>query len=431
VLELAEAKAGVVLPGELVAVVAPGAPLPPRIGWRFVGSLAVPLWVIVLGAAAAVGRHGPARRLAWWGFALTVLAVVPSFDWGAALWRALTQGMVRYPGRLLFVAVVALAPAAASAASRLVWPRRRAALAAVLLLVLGLALLGNPLEVVVQAAATGVVLAGPGSAVAALAAAAALAGRSVGDLHLGRGAPPQAACLEAQRGHGRVYAVPISRQQFAWIAAAPVTRMTALAYGYTALRDGRRSARTLAPLQARALAEHLAHADAGPVGRWWLDSLAAGRILAHHPVAGFPELCRAWDFAVFDNPAAWPEVQVVRAMPAPDALPIPAGDVVAREGGDTTNRWAVDGDGGLLLWSATPDPGWRVTVDGVAAPLQRGPGILQGIPVPAGGHVVVARYRPPGLLAGSAISIASLVALLVLARRGRRASDSGGTEPAA
>jgi hypothetical protein len=433
-LELAEAKAGVVLPGELAAVVAPGAPLPERIGWRFVDALAVPLWVIVLGAAAAVGGRGPARRLAWWGFALVALAVVPSFDWGAALWRGLTQGMVRYPGRLLFVAVVALAPAAASAATRLTWPRRRAAIAAVLCLVASLALLGNPLEVAVQAAATGVVLAGSGSTAAALLAAVALTGRSVGELHLGRGgAPPEAACLAAQRGAGRVYAVPPSRQQFAWLAAAPVPRMTALGYGYTALHDGRRTVRTFAPLQARALAEHLARADAGPAGRWWLDALAATRLVAHHPVAGFPELCRAWEFVVFDNPAAWPEVQVVRAVPSPGDLPQLAGELLASEAGDARRRWrvAVDGTGGVLLWSATPDPGWRVTVDGVSVAVQRGPGILQGIPLPPGQHAVEARYRPPGLLVGSVVSLASLGVLVVIGRRGRRARVSAGTEPAA
>ena len=432
-LELAEAKAGVVLPGELAAVVAPGAPLPQRIGWRFVDALALPLWVIVLGAAAALGQRGPARRLAWWGFALVALAVVPSLDWGAALWRALTHGMVRYPGRLLFVAVVALAPAAALAATRLSWPRRRAAVAAVLCLVVGLALLGNPLEVAVQAAATGVVLAGPGSAAAALVAAVALAGRSVGDLHFGRsGAAPEAACLEVQKGRGRVYAVPTSRQQFAWIAAAPVTRMTMLGYGYTALRDGRRMVRTFAPLQARALAEHLARADAGPVGRWWLDSLAAGRLVAHHPVAGFPELCRAWDFAVFDNPAAWPEVQVVRAMPSPGEPPLRAGTVLTDEDSDTARRWRVEvGDtGGLLLWSATPDPGWRAAVDGAPVPVQRGPGILQGVPLPPGEHVVEARYRPPGLLLGGAVSVAAMLALLVVAHRARRITRSGRAAPA-
>lgn len=432
-LELAEAKTGVVLPGELAAVVAPGAPLPQRIGWRFVETFAVPLWVIVLGATAAVGTRGPARRLAWWGFALATLAVIPSFDWGAALWQGLTQGMVRYPGRLLFLAVVALAPAAAAAATRLSWPRRRAAIAAVLCLVVGLALLGNPLEVAVQAAATGVVLAGPGSAAAALLAAVALAGRSVGNLPLvSNGAPPPPACLKAQLGHGRVYAVPASRQQFDWIAVAPVARANALGWGYTPLRDGRHTVRTFAPLQARALAEHLARADAGPVGRWWLDSLAAGRLVAQHPIAGFPELCRAWDFAVFDNPAAWPEVQVVRAMPSPGEPPLRGGTVLTDENSDTARRWQVEvGDaGGLLLWSATPDPGWRAAVDGVPVSVQRGPGILQGIPLPAGEHVVEARYRPPGLLAGSAVSIASLVALVFFGRRGRRTKVSGGAQPA-
>ena len=426
-LELAEAKAGVVLPGELAAMIAPGAPLPERIGARFVDALAVPCWLLVLAAVAAVGRAGPERRLAWWGLALLAFAVVPWFDWGAALWRVATQGMVRYPGRLLFVAVVALAPAAAAAASRVAWPRRRAAVAAGLGLVVALALLGNPLEVAVQAVATGLVLAGPGSTAAALVAAAALAGRGVDALHLGRaGEPAATVCLEAQRGAGRVYAVPTSRQQFAWLATDPVTRMTALGFGYTPLRDGRRTVRTFAPLQARALSGQLAPADAGPAGRWWLDSAAADRFVSHHPVTGFPELCRAWEFAVFDNPAAWPEVQVVRAMPAPGEAPQRVGAVLDDRRGDDRRRWrvAVEGGEAVLLWSSTPDPGWRFTVDGAPVAPARGPGILQAVALPPGEHLVEARYRPPGLVAGAAISALAVLVLAALVRRSRRAGRS-------
>jgi uncharacterized membrane protein YfhO len=72
-----------------------------------------------------------------------------------------------------------------------------------------------------------------------------------------------------------------------------------------------------------------------------------------------------------------------------------------------------------------------VTVDGVSVAVQRGPGILQGIPLPPGQHAVEARYRPPGLLVGSVVSIASLGVLVVIGRRGRRARVSAGPEPAA
>lgn len=426
-LELAATGAGALLPGELAAVVAPGAPLPQRSTIRFVDAFAVPLWLLVLGAAAAAGRAGPQRRLAWSGLALVALAVVPSFDWGATLWRGLTQGMVRYPGRLLFVAIAALAPAAAAAAGRIAWPRRRAALAAAMCLAVLLALRGNPIEVAVQAAATGFVLAGPASTAAALVAAAALTGRDVGALRFGQaGRPAAAACLEAQSGRGRVYAVPTSRRQLDWLAPDPVARMTALGFGYTPLRDGRRTVRTFAPLQARALTDHLAPADAGPGGRWWLDASAADRLVAHHPVAGFPELCRAWEFAVFDNPGAWPEAQVVRAMPAPGTAPERAGSVHDDQRGDDARRWrvAVEGGNAVLLWSSTPDPGWRFAVDGVRSAPTRGPGILQAIELPAGEHLVVARYRPPGLVVGAAVSALAALLLALMLRRSRRAGRS-------
>jgi uncharacterized membrane protein YfhO len=65
----------------------------------------------------------------------------------------------------------------------------------------------------------------------------------------------------------------------------------------------------------------------------------------------------------------------------------------------------------VLLWLETPDEGWRLRVDGRPAEAVAGPGILHGVAVPAGDHEVSARYRPPGLGGGAAISLVSLVVL--------------------
>ncbi|MFH1177993.1 MAG: hypothetical protein V1750_11345, partial [Acidobacteriota bacterium] len=111
----AEAAAGAILPIELAAMVAPGMPLPPRAG-RFVAHLAIPVWGLVF-AAAALGSRGAGRRLAAWGWGLAGFAVLAGTPPGQELWRLVTAGLLRYPGRLLFVALAAWLPAAAAAAS--------------------------------------------------------------------------------------------------------------------------------------------------------------------------------------------------------------------------------------------------------------------------------------------------------------------------
>ena len=71
----------------------------------------------------------------------------------------------------------------------------------------------------------------------------------------------------------------------------------------------------------------------------------------------------------------------------------------------------------MLLWLETPDEGWRLLVDGRPGEAVAGPGILHGVAVPAGEHEVSARYRPPGLLAGAAISLVCLSVLGLAAWR--------------
>jgi hypothetical protein len=73
------------------------------------------------------------------------------------------------------------------------------------------------------------------------------------------------------------------------------------------------------------------------------------------------------------------------------------------------------------------DRNWHATVDGRPAPLLRADYLIQGIPVPAGSHVVVLTYDDPhvgyGLL-GSALSIGALMGLMFALRR-RRVREAG------
>lgn len=392
----------------------------------FVVHPTLPLWVL-LGLALALARAGPARRLALATLAGVAAAVLASTPAGERAWSAVTLGLVRYPARLLLPAAVMGATAAAVALSRLkgrigVSLALGAGLAAV-----GVLVEGAPWGAVAQAVAAGAATVTPWGATAAAAGSLALAAQQGAALALGRPLEVPVPCLEAQRAATRLYLVEPSRAMLAWVAEDPLPRTQALGLGYHPLQDGRRVARTFAPLASAALAAHLRQADQGPAGRWWLDSLAADAVVSVHPIAELPVLCRAGGLVVSSNLRAWPRFAVVAGMPPPGAEPVPAGELLRHEGGGSYHRWTVrvDGQGSLVLRLDTPDRGWRYRVDGQRVNPLRGAGILQGVPVPAGEHVVEARYRPPGLGVGAGITLG---ALLVLARPVRRFRRRGEVE---
>jgi hypothetical protein len=66
----------------------------------------------------------------------------------------------------------------------------------------------------------------------------------------------------------------------------------------------------------------------------------------------------------------------------------------------------------LLVLSHDWEAGWHATVDGQPVKVLRTNGLVLGVPVPAGHHVVRVGFRPPGLVAGALITLLSLVMLL-------------------
>ena len=90
--------------------------------------------------------------------------------------------------------------------------------------------------------------------------------------------------------------------------------------------------------------------------------------------------------------------------------------------------------GGILVVAEQALPGWSVTVDGRPAPLVDAGGFGLAADVAPGAHEVRFRYRPPGFVAGAAVSLLCLAATLAAAvtgqrpkrRRGSRSSGSTG-----
>lgn len=74
----------------------------------------------------------------------------------------------------------------------------------------------------------------------------------------------------------------------------------------------------------------------------------------------------------------------------------------------------------LLVLSDTHYPGWTATVDGEPTPIYTTNYLFRGVPVPAGEHTVLFRYRPTGWDWGLGLSGFGLALVLVLLRPTRR-----------
>ena len=83
------------------------------------------------------------------------------------------------------------------------------------------------------------------------------------------------------------------------------------------------------------------------------------------------------------------------------------------------------GQPGLAVFNEQYDQGWSATVDGKSAPVLRANLNMRAIALAPGAHHIVMQYGPPGLRAGAAVTLVSLLALLGLAyARGRRRRSS-------
>jgi uncharacterized membrane protein YfhO len=88
-------------------------------------------------------------------------------------------------------------------------------------------------------------------------------------------------------------------------------------------------------------------------------------------------------------------------------------------------RYHVESDGdGYLVGRDSFARGWVAEVDGRRVGVLRANGKHRAVPIPAGSHEVVMRYRPPGLAAGLwATTLGLAAALLLWVRPALRAGE--------
>jgi hypothetical protein len=73
---------------------------------------------------------------------------------------------------------------------------------------------------------------------------------------------------------------------------------------------------------------------------------------------------------------------------------------------------------GMLLLTDLHYPGWRAQANGRDLEILRADGLFRAVPLPAGAHRVVFRYRPVSFYAGAALSLSALLTMFLLLHAG-------------
>lgn len=165
------------------------------------------------------------------------------------------------------------------------------------------------------------------------------------------------------------------------------------------------------PLHVRGL--QLAHD--GPDARLYLTPFAQPRaaiVGAQRVVGSGDEALDAIAAPGFDLARSAITETRIAGVPSGSAAPDGSARIIA---GDDPDRLRVDVTvrrAGLLVVSDAWDPGWKATVDGHDAKVERVDYVMRGVRVAPGEHRVEFRYRPWSFTAGWIVSLAALLALL-------------------
>jgi hypothetical protein len=133
-----------------------------------------------------------------------------------------------------------------------------------------------------------------------------------------------------------------------------------------------------------------------------------GQADPQHP----PTDLRATAYIETRQPASLAPYLLRRGAGPPD----PTESVAVRE--DSSTRMVIETRlerPGIVILADTFDPGWRLSVDGIPAPVLRVNLLMRGAAVAAGSHTLVYRYEPASVRIGVGVSVAGLAALAALA----------------
>lgn len=353
---------------------------------------------------------------------LVVVAMLPALGLDA-VYLFLTRGLVRFPSRLMVLAAAILLPGIGVGLRPWLAGRGR-------FLALGLGGAGLVASALVHdPAGRGLgALAGGITMLTALPSA----GRRLRWLALAVGLLPAAVLVpgllelrlpptgdlattpwpEARDG-GRLYSPPPTRSDLQEVSERPLQRRHR-PMGYLNLVQGIVSVRSPAPVVDRRLVDHLDHADAGPSGRWWLDTLAIrwAVLQVEGPPPSTMETVRSeGGFTLFRNLSASGLIRLAETIPDPRTASRSPGGLATLRSSATRLEARTSCSRGVWLWLSVPaGPGWRWRIDGRDVLLDRGPGALQAVHLEPGQHHLSGTYRPPLRMAATAASLVGLIA---------------------
>ncbi len=364
--------------------------------------------------------------------ALGVLATLPEIG-GGEVFLALTGGLVRYPSRFALAGLALLVPMVGLGAESWLagkgrWLAVGVASATIVLCVFS----SHPLRWWVAGLPAAMMLAGAASPTLRGIRLAALIGGAIGTVIAAvplLGLQPVGSVVDQgplwpeARAGGRVYSPAPSEDVMRWFASGMEPRRL-WPVGYLNLADGLVVVRTDSPVANERLIQHLEMADRGPENRWWLDVLGAQWVILLES-SGVPENMDSVrirsGMRLLRNRQATAVISVAHEAPRTDITLEPNGRAyeVVLEGNQCRAALDVARDG--FVWVALPPVrGWRWMVDGARVDLEQGPGIIQYVPMAAGRHLLVGRYRPPGIAAAAATSVAAMIVVVFLLVRSRR-----------
>lgn len=170
----------------------------------------------------------------------------------------------------------------------------------------------------------------------------------------------------------------------------------------------------------------------GPDARVYANDRALPRVF----VAGEQEVVRGGDAALaaatragFDAARTVVAEHPIAGIPAAGATPAPgpAGTASLSHYGRERVRVSAEAKRpGVLVLTDASFPGWRATVDGRPAQLERVDYLLRGVAIGPGPHTVELRYEPASWRIGWIVSAVALVALVAAAALGARSARRGG-----
>jgi hypothetical protein len=146
-------------------------------------------------------------------------------------------------------------------------------------------------------------------------------------------------------------------------------------------------------------------------------------VVHHYRVLADPE--RAWEEASRGAVDWSREVLLDRAPPPSPPNPQPGPKLlvagIAEDRPERVVAQVTTGAPGILVLTDLWYPGWVAESDGKRVDILRANGFFRGVPLAAGSHRVVFRYRPVSFFLGAALSVVALGAMAILAWRGEPA----------